>query len=240
MAINYLTLKRILALRLAQIVGSAQADLEAAYVGTWATMLDGGEIPKTAFKDAILYTERELVQLIGNLSNHPARSFLYGASADLSDLDSTPTTDVSGAPFFGVFDSCSDSVSNRPLTWVPTQTITDILDNGSDFFKADYYLYNVTGNFIRCTRPTVTLQGVSWDYTLQAAAYDADDDSPLPEGLQATWCDGVTARALQVGWVDGAGVFGNYAQMYEQGKQSFNMIGGTPNVPLSSQNVVAG
>lgn len=239
MPINYLTIKRAAALRLAQIVGTSQATLETAYSSAWASMLDGAEIPETAFKDQILAIERELVQLVGNNASHPARSDLYGQSAPLSDLSQTPINDSTGALFFGVFDSVSDAVNNRPLTLVPTQTITDILDNGASFFKADYYWYSIVGNFLRCTRPSVILQGVSWDYTVQAGLYDTNGDSPLPEGLEATWIDGVSARAAQVGWIAGD-LFGYYNNLYQAGRQNFNMIGGNPNVPLASQNAVAG
>lgn len=241
MGLNYLSLKRQAALRLNQIIGSSQSTLETAYVNTtFSDMLDGSEIPAAAFKDAILSIERELVQMIGNNAQHPARSLLYGQSEDLADLDQTPTEDDAGAEFFGVFDSCSDAESNRPCTWVPTQTITDIVDNGDDFFgDTNFYYYSIVGNFIRTTRPTVVLQGVSWSYSTQSTAYDADGDSPLPEGLEATWLDGVTARAAQVGWVAGD-LFAYYNNLYQTGRQTFNAIGGILNIPLASQNVVSG
>lgn len=239
MAINYLTLKRAAALRLAQIIGATQATLETSYTDTtFSDMLDGAEIPLTAFQDQILNVERELVQIIGNTPSHPARSYLYGASAELEDLDSTPIADADGNSFFGMFDSCSDADSNRPLTWMPTQVLTDILDNGADFFgDTPFYYYNITGNFIRCTRPSVILQGVSWNYGEQVIQYEADGDSPLPDGITAAWIDGVTARAAQVGWVAGD-LFAYYDKLYEEGLMRFGLNRG--NVPLSSANVVAG
>lgn len=241
MAISYLTIKRSAALRLAQIIGTSQSTLETAYAGAWASMLDGAEIPKTAFRDQILFIERELVQMIGNNAAHPARSLLYGRSAALSDLDNTPTQDNNGAEFFGMFDSCADAVNDKPLTWVPTQTIVDIMDNGADFFgDTAFYYYNLTGNFIRCTRPTVFLQGVSWSYDDAATNYDADGNSPLPQGLAPVWLDGVTARAAQIGWV-GGDTFAYYNGLYQQGKAAFNALGGTPNLPLTAAaNLAAG
>lgn len=242
MTIAYLTVKRALALRLAQIKGTSSSTLETYYAGAWASMLDGAEIPKTAFKDQILGIERELVQYVGNNPQHPARSQLYGRSATLTDLSSTPTQDRNGASFFGVFDSCADAVNDKPLTWVPTQTITDIIDNGSTFFSdTPFYYYNINGNFVRCTRPSIFLQGVSWDYDTQSTAYDNDGDSPLPEGLYSVWIDGVTARAAQVGWVDAAQVMPMYDKEYQDGLVRFNLVGEGQNIPLTARtNPIAG
>lgn len=241
MAINYLFMKRQAALRLAQIAGTGQDSLETSYTGAWADMLDGAEIPETGFKDAILSIERELVQMIGNNAQHPARSLLYGRSVALSDLDQTPTTDQTGAEFFGVFDSCADANDYKPCTWQPTQTIADINDNSFfDDMSGSLYYFNINGNFIRTTRPEVFLQGVAWSYDLQEAAYDADQDSPLPQGVEATWLDGITARAAQVGWVTGD-LFGYYNNLYQVGRQNFSTIGTTPNIPLTAAaNIAAG
>ena len=202
-------------------------------------MLDGAEIPLTAFKDAILATEKELAQDIGNNPQHPARGLLYGRTANLADLASTPTVDNANKEFVGVFDSCADATSNKPCTWMPTQTIADIVDNASTYFGAsNFYYYNITGNFIRHTRTNVFLQGCVWDYTTQSTAYDAvNGTSPLPQALETVLIDGVTARAAQVGWVEDK--TGYYAQMYAQGREMFSSAVGS-NIPLASQNVVAG
>lgn len=237
--INYLEIKREIALRLAQLRGTSQSTLEASYTGSFGTALDGAEIPLSAIKDLILTTERELVQLVGNNAQHPARSQLYGRSVNLADLASTPTVSNSGAEFFGVFDSCADASNNRPCTWQPTQTIADIVDGAPTFFGTDYYYYNINGNFIRTTRTAVFLQGVAWNYEAQAALYDSDDDSPLPAGLAPVWIDGVSARAAQVSWIDN-GVLSYYANLYEKGKADFNALAGMPNVPLASQEKIAG
>lgn len=238
MSIAYPRIKRLAALRLAQLAGNDQAELETSYTDTWPTSVDGAEIPVTAFKDLILSTEKELAQMIGNNPQHPARSLLYGRTANLTDLATIPDVDNNGDEFVGVFDSCVDASTNRPCTWTPTQTIADIVDGASTFFGAtNFYYYNITGNFIRTTRSTVYLQGCVWDYATQDTAYDADGDSPLPEALEATWVDGVTARAAQVGWVEDK--TGYYANLYQQGMQMFNNV--VPNnIPLASQNVVAG
>lgn len=201
-------------------------------------MLDGAEIPKTAFKDMILATEKELAQDIGNNPQHPARTLLYAQSATLNDLDSTPAVDEDGYEFVGVFDSCSDASDNRPCTYQPTQVIADIVDNANSFFGAtNFYYYNITGNYIRTTRSSVVLQGCSWDYTTQSTAYDADGNSPLPEALETVLADGVAMRAAQVGWVDGDKA-SYFANLYQQGRQMF--MAGTPNVPLASLEKVAG
>lgn len=238
MAINYSEIKSATALRLAQLQGTSQSTLETAYT---AYTLDGAEIPASGLKDAILSIERELVQLIGNNAQHPARSLLYGRSVDLSDLDSTPTQDQTGAEFFGIFDSCADADNFKPCTWQPTQTISDIVDGGSTFFSdTDFYYYNITGNYIRTTRSSVFLQGVAWSYDLQEAAYDADQDSPLPQGLTPVWLDGIAARAAQVGWIAGD-LFGYYNNLYQVGRQNFNQLGTMPNLPLTAAaNLAAG
>lgn len=239
MAIDYLLIKRSLALRLAQISGSNHTTLETSYTSDWATMLDGAEIPRSAFKDQILSVERELATMIGNNPQHPARTQLYGRSANLVNLASTPAVDNVGTEFVGVFDSCADSETSEPLTWVPPQTIEDY--KNSFFNDLSLFNYNINGNQIQHTRDLAYLQGVVWSYSNQSDSYDLDDGvSPLPQGLMATWIDGVTARAAQVGWVDGAGVAGYYAGLYQQGMAVFN--GSAPShLPLSAQaNQAAG
>src|SRR6476659_10708540 len=122
MPFDYLPVKQMAALRLAQIKGSDQATLDAAFAGSWATALDGAEIPITAFKLQILMIEKEIAQVIGNNAAHPARTFLYGRSVDLANLAETPSVDNTGKEFVGIFDSCADSSTSAPLTWAPRQT----------------------------------------------------------------------------------------------------------------------
>jgi hypothetical protein len=236
MPYSYLTIKRQAALRLAQIIGADQATLEAAYAGAWASALDGAEIPKSAFKDMILMIEKEMAQVIGNNPQHPARSLLYGRSEALANLASTPTVDDDGVEFVGVFDSAADEDTNAPLTWMPTQTLADYED---DFFNnVNLYNYNLTGNQFRHTRSTAYLQGCVWDYDTQSAAYDADEDSPLPQACANMHVNGVCGNSLQVGWTDNAGLAGVDMNLYQQGYQMLLM--GLPNTPLASTETTAG
>lgn len=240
MAISYVQIRRQVALRSAQLTGTSQSTLETAYTETvFADGVDGAEVPASAIKDLILMIEKELAQTIGNNATHPARSLLYGRTANLANLDATPSVSNAGIEFVGVFDSCADSTTDAPLTWQPTQTLADVSDEFFDDTELHYY--NITGNQIRHTRENVYLQGCIWDYTTQSAAYDAAGDSPLPEALANTWVAGVMASLPQVGWTDGAGVAGVYANIYAQGMgllQSGSM--GQTNLPLASTNVVAG
>lgn len=234
MSFNYLIVKRQLALKLSQLLGSDQTTLETSYSGTWATMLDGAEIPIKAFKDAILATEKELAQDIGNNIQNSARSAIYGRTAGLADLAIIPIVDSTGVEFVGVFDSAIDASTSRPLTWMPTQTITDIVNGAPTFFGAtNFYYANIFGNNIRHTRSSAYLQGCVWSYVTQSAAYDADGASPLPQAYETVLIDGVTARAAQIGWVEDK--TGYYAQLYQQGRQMFNAPSAS-NVPLSSQS----
>ncbi len=238
MPFSYLAPKRISALRLAQIIGTDTTTLEAAYVQTDIdNMLDGAEIPATAFKDAILYIAKEIAQVIGTNASHPFRSFLYARTADLADNAQTPTVDENGAEIVGVWDSCADAADDIPLTWMPTQTITDELNSFFDDIRIDHY--NITGNYIRMTRPLAYLQGCKWSESDQSALYDSNGDCPLPESCLALLCDGVAERGLQVGWVDASNASGYYSGLYRQGLANLANMGQT-NVPLASQNVVSG
>ncbi len=237
MPFSYLTAKRSLALRLAQIKGTSSGTLESAYIGAWASMLDGSEIPLTAFKDQILSVERELATMIGNNPAHPCRSFLYQRSVDLPNLGGTPTVSNTGVEIVGTWDSIADSATNQPLTFQPTQTLADISNAG--YSDTDFFYYNLTGNQLRHTRPLAYLQGCGWDADAQSTAYDADGDSPLPEGLLPVLIDGVTARAAQVGWIDGANTVPYYSGLYQQGIQLFNNTAAAGK-PLASTNVVTG
>lgn len=238
MSIAYLTIKRQSALKLAQIIGADQATLQTAYAGAWASALDGAEIPLGAFKDQILMTEKELAHIIGADASHPYRSFLYGRSEALANLASTPTLDNQGFEFVGVFDSVADEETSVPLTLQPTQTLADVAN--SFFDDTSLFYYNVTGNQIRHTRDFAYFQGCVWDLTTQAAAYDADGNSPLPEMLANTWVAGVCASSMQVGWTDQANAVANYAQVYQQGIQMLR-IGAGSGLPLTAQaNPVAG
>lgn len=224
------------ALRLAQLVGSSSATLEAAYSGAWASALDGAEIPIAAFKDQILMIEKECAQIIGNNASHPARTLIYGRSANLANLASTPSVDANGVEFVGVFDSCADGTTNAPLTWQPTQTLADMAD---DFFSdTSLYYYNITGNQIRHTRTLAYLQGCIWDQTTQEAAYDdSDGTSPLPQMCANLIVNGVCANSVQVGWSDNVGAAQVDHGLYQQGLQILMSGGG---VPIASMNQVTG
>ncbi len=235
MPFNYLACKRMAALRLAQLKGSDATTLEAAYAGAWASALDGAEIPLSAFKDQILMIEKECAQVIGNNASHPARSLLYGRSADLANLASTPSVDENDVEFVGIFDSCADSADSQPLTWQPTQTLADVADP----FWGDtaLYYYNITGNQIRHTRSLAYLQGCIWSQTAQATAYDADGNSPLPQMCANLIVNGVCANSVQVGWSDNVGAAQVDHGLYQQGLQILMSAG---NVPIAAQNAVAG
>lgn len=234
MPFSYLQIKRSLALSLAQIAGASQDSLESSYTGSWSSMLDGAEIPLTAFKDQILMVEKIHATAIGNNPQHPARSFLYARTVDLTNLASTPTVDNAGVEIVGVWDSCADATTNEPLTWQPTQTIADC--RNSFWSDTDIFYYNITGNQIRHTRPLAYLQGCSWSYSVQSAAYDADGDSPLPEGMAAIIVDDVIARSAQIGWTDAASV-----AQYFNSRRSVDdvLVESNSNIPLSSAGNLA-
>lgn len=239
MPINYNLIKRECALRTAQLEGTSQATLEANYTGSWSTALDGAEIPISSFKVNILAVEKELAHVIGSDAQHPYRSMLYGRSDNLANLASTPTVDDQGFEFVGVFDSVTDSTNFTPCTVQPTQTIAD--EQNSFFDGVELYNFNITGNRIRHTRESVFLEGCVWDYDTQAALYESNGDSPLPQMLANTWIAGYLATTVQVGWVDGANAAQTYNSLYQQGLQILKMRGdGMINLPLASQNVVAG
>ncbi len=239
MPIDYLALKRQIALRSAQIIGSSQATLESAYAGAFASALDGAEVPISAIKDLVLMIEKELVHIIGSDASHPYRTFLYSASAPLTDLASTPADDADGVEFFGVFDAVSDASDNRPCTLVPTQTIADIVDGAPAFFDpTTYYYYNINGNFIRTTQTSVILQGCSWSQTLQETEYDADGSSPLPAMLANTMIAGTLGSLPQIGWSDSTGTCAMYSNLYQQGIGLLQM-GNSSSIPLASQQNAA-
>ena len=239
MPLAYNFIKREYALRTGSSIGTGQATLEASYTGSWATSLDGSEIPISAIKTQILNIERELAHIIGSDAQHPYRSMLYGRSVGLANLANTPTLDNAGAEFIGVFDAVTDSSDFTPLTVQPTQTISDELDPFFD--DTDLYNYDIRGNKIRHTRTLVYMEGCVWDYTIRAAAYDADGNSPLPQMLANTWIAGCMAMSGQIGWEGSASTISMYENLYQQGIQILKMRGdGMVNLPLASQNVVAG
>ncbi len=237
MPFSYLVPKRNLALKLAQLKGTSQATLEAALVGSWVTALDGAEIPITAFRDSILYIAKEIAQVIASSPSHPMRSFLYCRTAVLTDNDSIPVVDNNNVEVIGVWDSCAEEDTNIPLTWQPTQIISDSLDPFFD--DADLREYNITGNNIRGTRPEFYLQGCSWDNDAQIALYEADGDCPLPEACEALLIDGVMERSAQVGWTDAAQVMPYYSNLYRQGLADLARMG-QASMPLASTNPVGG
>lgn len=239
MPIPYSQLQFECALRTGQLIGTSQATLQSAYTGAWASALDGAEIPKASFKANLLAVERELAHIIGSDAQHPYRSMIYGKSSNLANLADTPTTDSNGYEFIGVFDSVTDATDFTPLTLQPTQTLAD--ESNAFFDDVELYNFNITGNKIRHTRAAVYLEGCVWSYSIQSAAYDADGNSPLPQMLVNTWIAGYMATTPQIGWVDGSGTQVNYNSLYQQGIAILKARGeGMPNLPLASQNAVAG
>lgn len=239
MAIAYNIIRREVALRSGQLEGTDQATLETAYAGTWAGSLDGGEVPISSFKNQILDIESELAHIIASDVSHPYRTYIYGISAPLSNLSGTPTLDNTSKPFIGMFDSCVDSSTGQPLTVQPTQTLLDYQD--AFFDTTELYNYCIVGNTIQHTRTNAQLQGCVWDRDTQSAEYDADGESPLPPILANTWIAGVMANLGQIGWSNSEGMVSMYSNLYQQGIQILRIgAGGQINLPLASQNVVAG
>jgi len=240
MAIAYSTIRREVALRSAQLSGTDQDSLETAYTtAIFADSLDGAEVPATSIKNQVISIEMELCHIIGSDASHPYRTFLYAKSADLANLDSTPAFDENGAPFIGVFDSCADSATDRPLTLMPTETLTDY---ENDFFS-DTALWNycIVGNTIQHTRPLAYLQGCSRATDDADADYDSDGESPLPQMLADVWISGVLANLGQVGWTDQASAVAMYGELYQQGIQMLRMGSSGMNLPLAAQaNPVSG
>jgi hypothetical protein len=133
--------------------------------------------------------------------------------------------------FVGTFDSAADGTTDRPLTYQPTEILTDV----EDAFWDDVNLWNyaIIGNTFQSTRTTSYLQGCIWDNDAQIVLYDADGDCPLPQGLLQALVNGVCGYAGQVGWTDNAGASDQAYQMYMQKRQS--LAGGT-GLPLSTNH----
>lgn len=240
MPFTYKPCKVQAALRLAQLVGTDQATLEAAYAGLWTAALDGAEIPLSAFRDVAMMVEKEIATVIGNNPNHPARSMLYGRSTAQASLDNTPTTDDAGIEWVGVFDAVIDSASGKPLTLQPSQTIEDLSD---PFFDDTTFLnYSQFGNQVQTVEnsvPAFYYQGCVWDYDTQVAAWDAvAGSSPLPQVCASIMVNGICANSAQVGWVDNASLIQQDIGLYEKGLQLLNT--GLPNIPLASTVGTAG
>ncbi len=237
MPINYNTIKKQCALKLAQLIGTDQSTLEASYAGSWASVLDGAEIPITAFRDQILMVEKTFAEAIGDNPAHPARSLLYGVSAELSDGDQLPNTDAGGKEWVGVFDSVIDADDGKALTAQPVQTIADL--NQSFFADIDVYNYAMFGNNIFCTRPGIKLQGCIWDLAAQTALYASSGDSPLPQYLANGWVSGVVGMSPQIGWADASGAFQIHMNIYQEALASIASPG--TGVPLTAaMNTAAG
>lgn len=215
--------------------------MQAAYTGSWASALDGAEIPRASFKANLLAVERELAHIIGSDQQHPYRSMLYGRSADIANFGSSPTVDNNGVEFIGVFDAVRDASSLKVMTIQPSQTLDDISD--SFFDDVELTNYSLVGNYIQLpnTVDAIFFEGCVWSYSTQSSAYDADGNSPLPQMLVNTWIAGYMATTPQIGWVDASGTQVNYNALYQQGIAILKSRGeGMPNLPLASQNAVAG
>lgn len=229
------------ALRTGQIIGTSQSTLEAAYTGNWSAALDGAEIPISSFKTNLLNCEREIAHIIGSDQQHPYRSMLYGRSANIANLGSSPTVDNNGYEFVGVFDAVRDADNLHLMTFQPSQTIDDISD--AFFSDIQIYNYNLSGNYVQFppTTDNVFFEGCVWDYDVQSAAYDNAGSSPLPQMAANTMIAAYMATTAQIGWVDASGTQVNYNQLYQQGIAILKARGdGKLNLPLVSQNAVAG
>ena len=238
MAIAYEIIRRECFLRTAQLIGTSQATLEVAYVDVPATALDGAEIPLSSFKANIINIEAELSHIIAADASHPYRTYIYGASAGLANLAGTPTTDASGDPFIGVFDSVVDGSTGQPLTLQPTESLLDF--QNAFFDDVELYNYCIIGNTIQHTRATAILQGCVFNRATAETAYDADGSSPLPPILANTWIAGAMANIIQVGWTDGVGAASAYSNIYQQGIQILRQgTGSQVNLPLASQQNAA-
>jgi len=239
MPFNYKPIKVQAALRLAQLIGADQATLEAAYAGAWADALDGAEIPISSFRDVAMMVGKEIATVIGNNPNHPARSMLYGRSANQTSLENTPTVDINGVEWVGVFDAIIDVASGKPMTSQPPQTIEDLND---PFFNDTVFLnYSQFGNQVQTVAHNVPLfyyQGCIWDNDSQVDLWDADGACPLPQACANTLVNGLCAYSGQIGWTDGAGEVQRCNNLYQMGLTQLQT--GLPNVPLASMNQVAG
>lgn len=236
MSIAYSIIKAETALRSAQLAGTSSTSLETSYI---AYTLDGAEIPESSFKTQIINIEVELSHIIASDISHPYRSYISGVSSALVNLASTPTEDDAANPFIGLFDTVVDGTTGQPLTAQPTETLLDYQDPFFD--DTDLYNFAIMGNTIQHTRATAKMVGCVFNRDDRDNAYDADGTSPLPPILANTWIAGVMANIGQVGWTDGAGAVGIYGNLYQQGLQILKMGDGQGlNLPLASQNVIAG
>lgn len=235
MAIAYSVIQGEVYLRSAQLAGTDQSSLQSAY---GSLTLDGAELPAASFKNQILNIEAELSHIIAADISHPYRSYITGLSDPLANLDDTPTQDANGSYFIGLFDAVVDGTTGQPLTAMPTETLLDYQDP----FFSDTELYNfaIMGNTIQHSRTAVKMVGCVFDRATRETAYDASGESPLPPILANTWIAGVLANLAQVGWMDAANTTTIYQNLYAQGVQMLKSGGGEVNLPLSSQNPVAG
>lgn len=217
MSISYSNIAKAVALRAMQIEGGDAAAREASYsAADISAHLDGVELPYSALKDSILSVEKEMAAMIGSSTNSTYRSALKSQSDALDSGDEIPTVDINNQSFVGNFDGLfdDDGDAERPLTEATIQEVMRIVENDGDFFVMDYYKFAIQGTRVFHTREGAYFRGCVWDYSTQAAAFDAFGNSPLPQELETLFVCKVLAVLPQENWfINEAGFYANLAQM---------------------------
>lgn len=221
MSIPYLNVAKAVALRANQLRGGNASARVSAYgystVSAFTSALDGVDVPYQALKQDILAQEAIIASMIGNSTNPIFRAALAGQSSVLvSSPVSIPAAGVS-APFVGALDGFYDQGDNTPLTEGDKREIDRFTKNPGSFWVVPKYQYHVEGRTLYHTRTSVVAKGCVWDRTVQAAAYDADGSSPLPQEMESLWVARVLANLPQEDWfVAEAGLYSQLAMKYEQ------------------------
>jgi hypothetical protein len=224
------------ALRSGQLEGADNATLEAAYTGAIASVLDGGEVPQSAFKDIVLMIEAEIAHIVASDKQNPYRNELYGRSGNLATNALIPTVSNASKEFIGMFDSINDTTDHTPLTEKPIQVVRDAAES---FFNIELYHYHLSGQRIQHTRTNVYFEGCMWDRDTQETEYDALGDSPLPIVIAPTWIAGICANLTQYsGWF--LTEAGYYQGIYQNGIAMLkNRELGAPVLPSQTANAEA-
>lgn len=176
--------------------------------------------PLNAIRDAILNAEQRLATAIGDVGNHPWRSFIISETDPLTSGDVMPSVDKNGIGIIGIYGNVLDGNNPALVCTEPDDQELEMIRRwqlAPQLWIMPLYNYALDGNGITHTRTTVTVQVCVYDYATQQAAFDADDTILLPDVLAPAYISGALAGLVRDDeFVQQAALYAQYFNATEQ------------------------
>lgn len=219
MSTTYHQLLRQVAFGAGMLRGQRPHEIETSYIAiplTKSEIIEIGETPFTALKDALLNAEETLARAIADVLNHPWRRVLHSVTANITNGTVIPATDAGGVQIIGAYGAIRDAVSGKVCTARTLDVLRrEVEEQAWRLYALHHYV--IDGTRLYHTRTNATIDVCVYNRTTQSSALDSNGNTLLPDALGPAYVAGALAQLAGDWQSTQAGYFNEHLAMIRSG-----------------------